>query len=276
MRIAVAQIEPEIAALERNLTVTLDAVERAAAAGADIVVLPELSSSGYVFRSRQEAFDAAEVIGEGPCTRAWAAAAATHSMYIVAGVTERDGDALYNTAVLFGPDGLLAVYRKVHLWDEEALYFEPGNKGFPVVTTPIGRIGMMICYDGWFPESYRALVDQGVDVVCVPTNWVPIPGQKPGQPGMATILTMANAHCNGIIVAAADRVGTERGQDFIGQSVIVDHTGWPLVGPASPIDPELLVADVDVAEARRSRSWGSFNNPVKDRRPEAYATTTTE
>jgi predicted amidohydrolase len=271
MRIAVAQIEPEVTSLDQNLQTCLAAIEDAAARGADVVVLPELCSSGYMFASRDEAFASAEVIGEGPATTAWARAAAAHDMYVVAGVTERSGDALYNSAVLYGPGGLLEVYRKVHLWDEEALYFEPGDRGFPVVATPLGRIGMMICYDGWFPESYRALVDQGVDVVCVPTNWVPIPGQMPGQPGMATILTMANAHCNGVIVAAADRVGSERGQEFIGQSVIVDHTGWPVAGPADRTEVELLVADVDVAAARRGRSWGAFNNPVRDRRPDAYA-----
>lgn len=271
MRIAVAQVEPEVTSREQNLKTSLVAIDQAAERGAHVVVLPELCSSGYMFASREEAYASSEVVGEGPVTIAWARAAATHDMYVVAGVTERAGNALYNSAVLYGPEGLLAVYRKVHLWDEEALYFEPGDLGFPVVATPLGRIGMMICYDGWFPESYRALVDQGVDVVCVPTNWVPIPGQMPGQPGMATILTMANAHCNGVIVAAADRVGTERGQEFIGQSLIVDHTGWPVAGPADRTEPEVLVADVDVAAARRGRSWGAFNNPVRDRRPDAYA-----
>lgn len=88
---------------------------------------------------------------------------------------------------------------------------------------------------------------------------------------MANILTMAAAHSNGLIVAVADRVGTERGQLFIGQSLIVTHTGWPVAGPASYADRCLLVADVDVSEARRSKSWGNFNNPVRDRRPDEYA-----
>lgn len=88
---------------------------------------------------------------------------------------------------------------------------------------------------------------------------------------MATVLTMGAAHSNGLVVAAADRVGVERGQPFIGQSVIVSHTGWPVAGPASSEDPEILIAEVSVADARRSRSWGRFNNPVRDRRPSEYA-----
>ena len=90
---------------------------------------------------------------------------------------------------------------------------------------------------------------------------------------MATILSMASAHSNGVVIAAADRVGVERGQPFIGQSLIVSHTGWPVAGPASPTDPELLMASVDLSDARRSRGWGQFNNPVKDRRMEAYLLT---
>ncbi|ROQ30985.1 putative amidohydrolase [Frondihabitans sp. PhB188] len=270
IRLAVVQYEPEFGNIKTNLHAMETAIRAAAADGAAVVVLPELSNSGYMFASRDEAFSLSEVVGEGPATALWKALAQELHLYIVAGLTERVDASLYNAAILHGPDGYLATYRKVHLWDEEALYFEPGNLGFPVVTTPIGRLGMMICYDGWFPESYRSLALGGVDIVCVPTNWVPIPGQQPGQPGMATILTMANAHSNGVIVAAADRVGTERGQEFIGQSLIVDHTGWPVAGPASLDGSEIILGDVDVAEARRSRAWGAFNNPVKDRRLEAY------
>jgi predicted amidohydrolase len=87
---------------------------------------------------------------------------------------------------------------------------------------------------------------------------------------MATILCQAGAHSNSIVVAAADRIGVERGQQFIGQSVIVSHTGWPLSGPASVDGAELLVADVDLDEARSARRWNSFNDPLRDRRPDAY------
>lgn len=268
--VAVGQIEPVMGDVAANIARTSAAIEEAAARGADVVVLPELCSSGYMFASRDEAYALAETAGDGPATSAWLRLAAEHGVIVVAGFPERDGAALYNAAFLAMPDGSSAVYRKVHLWDEEALYFEPGDVGFPVVRTPHGRIGMLICYDGWFPESYRTLALKGADLVCVPTNWVPIPGQREGERAMATVLTMAAAHSNAIVVAAADRVGVERGQEFIGQSLIVSHTGWPVAGPASATDEALLVAEVDLAEARRSRGWGRFNNPVRDRRPDAY------
>lgn len=268
--VAVGQIEPLFGDVEANLAKTVDAITRASDRGADVIVLPELASSGYMMASREEAFSLAEVAGEGPATTTWKRLAQERGVIVVAGFPERLGRRLYNSAIMCLPDGTHTVYRKVHLWDEEALYFEPGDLGFPVVDTAHGRLGMMICYDGWFPESYRTLASAGVDLVCVPTNWVPIPGQADGQPGMATILSMAAAHSNGIVVAAADRVGVERGQEFIGQSLVVSHTGWPVAGPASPRDEELLVVDVDLADARRSRAWGRFNNPVRDRREDAY------
>jgi len=270
MRVAVGQVEPVFGDVAANITMTERVIREAAGQGADLVLLPELVSSGYMMSSREEAFGLAERAGEGPATSAWKELAAELGVIVVAGFPERDAGRLFNASILCLPDGSHTVYRKVHLWDEEALYFEPGDLGFGVVDTRFGRLGMMICYDGWFPESYRSLVMQGVDLVCVPTNWVPIPGQAEGQPGMATILTMGAAHSNGIIVAAADRVGVERGQEFIGQSLIVSHTGWPVAGPAAPTGSALLIADVDIAAARRSRAWGAFNHPVRDRRPESY------
>lgn len=270
MRVAVGQVEPAFGDVDANVALTESVIREAAAKGADVVVLPELVSSGYMMASRDEAFGLAEVAGAGPATIAWKSLAAELGVIVVAGFPEREGSRLFNAAILCLPDGQHTVYRKVHLWDEEALFFEPGDLGFPIVDTRFGRLGMMICYDGWFPESYRALALQGVDLVCVPTNWVPIPGQAVGQSGMATILTMGAAHANGIVVAAADRVGVERGQEFIGQSLIVSHTGWPVAGPAPATGSALLVADIDLAATRRSRAWGAFNNPVRDRRPEAY------
>ena len=99
---------------------------------------------------------------------------------------------------------------------------------------------MAICYDGWFPETYRLAAVQGADIVCVPTNWVPMPAQPDDRPAMATTLTMAAAHSNGMAIACANRIGTERGQPFIGQSLIVGGDGWPVAGPASSDCEEIL------------------------------------
>jgi N-carbamoylputrescine amidase len=270
IKIACVQMRPVIGEVRGNVAHGIDLIERAAAQGAKLVVLPELSNSGYMFKSREEAFAAAEPIPSGPTVKAWCEVAAKHRLHLVAGICERDGDKLYNSAVLIGPSGYIGTFRKVHLWNEENLYFEPGDLGFPVFHTAIGRIGMAICYDGWFPESFRLSALQGADIVCVPTNWVPIPGQAEGREAMANILAMAAAHSNSIYIACADRVGTERGQPFEGQSVIVSFTGWPVAGPASRDEEEILVAEVALGEARRARNWNAFNQVLRDRRSDIY------
>jgi predicted amidohydrolase len=268
--VACVQMQPRFGDVAGNLAYSVELIEQAAARGANLVVLPELANTGYVFKSRQEAFQLAEEIPAGPTVAAWSACAALVYLHLVCGITERQGAKLYNSAVVIGPSGYIGTYRKVHLWNEENLYFEPGDLGFPVFHTPIGRIGVAICYDGWFPETYRLLALQGADIVCVPTNWVPIPGQAEGREAMANILAMAAAHSNSLFIACADRVGTERGQPFEGQSLIVSYSGWPVAGPASRDKEEIVMAEVDLGEARRRRNWNAFNQVLRDRRADIY------
>jgi N-carbamoylputrescine amidase len=268
--VACIQMQPTFGNVAANVAHSLELIDRAAARGANLVVLPELANTGYMFASREEAFGLAEQIPGGPSVAAWAERAARHGMYIVAGITERSGPDLHNSAVVIGPEGYIGKFRKVHLWNEENLFFEPGDLGFPVFHTPIGRIGVAICYDGWFPETFRLCALQGADIVCVPTNWVPIPGQAEGRQAMANILAMAAAHSNSIFIACADRVGVERGQPFEGQSLIVSYTGWPVVGPASRDAEDILIAEVDLGEARRKRNWNAFNQVLRDRRVDVY------
>jgi predicted amidohydrolase len=270
IKIACIQMQPTIGNVEANVAHSIALIDRAVGLGARLVVLPELCNSGYMFQSREEAFAASEPVPAGPTVRAWSETAARHKLHLVAGICERDGAKLFNSAVLIGPAGYIGTFRKIHLWNEENLYFEPGDLGFPVFHTAIGRIGMAICYDGWFPEAYRLCALQGADIVCVPTNWVPIPGQAEGREAMANILAMAAAHSNSIYIACADRVGTERGQPFEGQSLIVGYTGWPVAGPASRDREEILVAEVALGEARRARNWNAFNQVLRDRRSDLY------
>lgn len=264
-------MEPRFGDVAANVAHALDLITRAADDGAQIVVLPELCNTGYMFATREEAFSLAETIADGPTVRAFSQIAAARGLHLVAGLTERDGDRLFNSAVVIGPQGVIGTYRKLHLWGDEHLFFERGDLGLPVFHTPFGRIGAIICYDGWFPETYRLLALQGADLVCVPTNWVPIPGQAKGREAMANILAMGAAHSNSIVIACADRVGTERGQPFIGQSLIVSHTGWPVGGPASADAEEILTAEVDLGAARRARNWNAFNQVLRDRRTDVYA-----
>lgn len=270
VRVACIQMEPSFGETAANVAHSLDLIEKAADAGAQLLVLPELANTGYVFETRAEALALAEPVPGGPTTDAWVEVAARRNLHIVAGITEREGNALYNSAVVIGPQGYIGTYRKMHLWGAENLFFEPGNNGFPVFHTAIGRIGVAICYDGWFPETYRLQALQGADIVCVPTNWVPIPGQQDGREAMATVLSMAAAHTNSMYIACADRIGTERGQPFEGQSVIVSYTGWPVAGPASRAGEETVIAEIDLGAAREKRNWNAFNQVLRDRRTDVY------
>jgi predicted amidohydrolase len=270
VKIACAQMEPFVGKKAANLRRSIEMIEEAASNGASLVVLPELCNSGYVFETREEAFALSEEVPGGPTSGAWSEVASKHGLHIVAGINEREGDVLYNSSVVIGPQGYVGTFRKVHLWNEENLFFEPGNLGFPVFKTPIGRIGTFICYDGWFPESYRLCALQGADIVCIPTNWVPIPGQDNDREAMANILVMAAAHSNSVFIAAADRVGNERAQPFIGQSLIVSYTGWPIAGPASVDKEEIIYAEANLADARRKRNWNEYNQVLRDRRSDVY------
>lgn len=268
--VACIQMEPLVGGKRENVARSVHYIEEAAKNGASLVVLPELANTGYVFADREEAFALAEDLPGGETARAWADAAYRLGVYVVAGIAERDGERLYNSAIFMGPSGFVGVYRKLHLWDRENLFFEPGNRGVPVFDTSLGRISIAICYDGWFPEVYRLAAAQGADVVCVPTNWVPMPWQPADRPAMATILTTAAAHSNGLMIACANRVGLERGQPFIGQSLIVGGDGWPLAGPASADCEEILYAAIDLPRIRSARTLNTFNHLLRDRRTDVF------
>ncbi|MFC0401280.1 nitrilase family protein [Paraburkholderia rhizosphaerae] len=270
LSVACIQMQPEVGAKSRNVAHAIELIEQAHARGARLIVLPELCNSGYVFESREEAFALSEPLDDGDTIGAWASVAARLNVTLVAGYAERDGDVLYNSAAIIGPRHVLGNYRKLHLWGDENLYFEPGNLGVPVFATPFGRVACAICYDIWFPEVFRLAANGGADILCVPTNWVPMPAQPDGLPVMANLLAMTGAHSNGLFVAAADRVGQERGQPFLGRSVIVDAHGWPVAGPASATEETILLAEVNLADARRHRQLNAFNHVLRDRRPDVY------
>lgn len=270
LAVASIQMEPRVGRKGESLAHSVDLIERAAAQGANLVVLPELANTGYVFASRAEALALAESVPDGSCTQVWMDVARRCNVHIVAGIAERAGDRLYNTAVVLGPQGYLGTYRKLHLWGDENVFFEPGDRGLPVFDTEWGRLGVLICYDGWFPETYRLLAMQDVDIVAMPTNWVPMGGQPADRPAMANTLAMANAHSNALSIVCACRTGTERGQPFIGQSLIVGAEGWPLAGPASVHAEEILHASIELEDARRKRRLSAFNHVLCDRRTDIY------
>lgn len=268
--IACIQFAPTIGAVEANLDAIETRLREAQAKGATLIVLPELADSGYVFDSREELAALAQPIPEGDSAQRLIGLARELGLHIVAGLAEADRRLFFNSALLCGPDGYIGRYRKLHLWDRENLFFAKGDLGLPVFDTPLGRIGVAICYDGWFPETFRQLAFKGAEVICIPTNWVPMPDQDPEAEAMANILHKAAAHSNGLFIACADRVGVERGQPFIGQSLILDATGWPLAGPASRQEEAILYATITPGALADKRRLNEFNDIFGDRRSDVY------
>lgn len=272
VKVAVVQHNPQvgIANKRKNVVRTLQYLRQASQAGADLVVFPELANTGYAFHSMEEAYEHAEDVADGWTISLWKEAAKTYRCHICAGFAEKDRDKLYNSTALIGPDGLIGTYRKTHLWDKEKLIFAPGNAGLPVYDTEIGRIGMAICWDAWFPETYRILGIQGADIVCASNNFSHTPDTTYDHNGisMAVYLMMSHAHMNGFYVAAANRVGTERGERFIGGSVITGPQGWP-IAIATPDDEALLLAELDLAESRKT-AWSPYSDLYGDRRVDLY------
>lgn len=268
--IASIQFQPHFGAVDSNLDSIERLIRSAAGQSANLIVLPELADSGYMFESSAELSEIADTVPAGKSARLLIRLGKELGVYIVCGLAERDGDQYFNTALLCGPDGYIGKYRKLHLWNREHLVFQPGNLGLPVFDTAIGRIGLAICYDGWFPETFRVLALKGAQLVGVPTNWVPMAGQAPGDEPIANTLLKAAAHSNGIYIAAADRIGTERNQLFIGHSLIVGANGLPLAGPASPHEEDIILATATLGLVESFRTLNPYNNVLGDRREDVY------
>jgi 5-aminopentanamidase len=242
MRVAVAQIDPKLAERERNLDVCLARLEEAGAQGAELLVLPECAIPGYMFESAEEALPYAEEI-PGPSTEVLEDACRRLGAHVVCGLLECDGDRLHNAAVLVGPDGLIGSYRKTHLpFLGVDRFVTPGDE-LPVWDTPLGRIGVEICYDLRFPEVTRTLALRGADIVCHPTNF-PVAARVQTE-----LITVARAAENRIFLLTANRCGQERWAEFCGHSQIVDPYGTRLAETGAAGEA-LLVADVEIEKAR--------------------------
>ncbi len=265
MNVAFLQYNPAYLAVAANLDrveALLDGLD------ADLVVLPELFASGYFFRSRDDLAQVAEAVPDGPTTRRLVRWAQDHDAVFVAGLPERAGDACYNSAVVVTPQGYLGVYRKVHLFYQEKTLFTPGDSGFRVFDvadrggTPY-RLGVMICFDWYFPESARSLALQGADVIAHPSNLV-----RPDCPRAMPIRALENH----VFTVTANRYGQEESGGevltFIGQSEICDPRGTVL--RKAPKHGDCVgVAAIDPAAAR-DRQLTRHNHLFEDRRPEVY------
>jgi len=244
-----------------NLHKAIDAIKDI---NADLIVLPEFFNSGYQFVSNDEVADLSEPVPNGDTTTALANLSSEKKMYIVAGLPERDGDNFYNSAILTGPEGYIGLYRKTHLFFEEKLFFTPGDTGFKVWDTKVGRIGIMICFDWFFPESMRTLALIGADIVAHPSNLV-----LPYCPHAMPFRCLENK----IFAITANRIGTECRKEnqplrFIGMSQISSPQG-NILFRASEDKEELHIVDIE-PEISKIKSINPYNDLFKDRRPEFY------
>jgi predicted amidohydrolase len=265
--VACCQLAPVLGDLAGNRDLTADAVTRAAAAGASVIVLPELVSSGYVFESRAEARSHAEP-PDGATVSLWMRLSAELGVVIVAGFCEAAGEQVHNSAALVDGGALLGVYRKAHLWDRERLWFTPGREAPLVAPTRFGRLGVMICYDLEFPEWARLPALDGAQLLCAPVNWPWVP-RPAGERPVEFVRVQADAGVNRMFVAACDRAGAERGVEWVSGSVIVDADGWPLAYATPDAGVVTIMAECRLGDAL-NKGVGGLSDIHADRRPQLY------
>ena len=259
MKVGYVQFEPIFGDKDRNLKAILRLLEEGVDQGAELLVLPELCNTGYVFRSWKELEALSEDIPNGRTTQTLIRFAEESSLYIVAGLCEKADGRYYNSAALVGPEGFIANYRKTHLFNEENLWFSKGDAPFQVYNTSKVRIGIMICFDWFFPEVIRILALKGAQILCHPSNLI-LPYCQEALLGAAVQ--------NRVFIITANRMGTERGVEFTGMSQIVDPNMKVLARSEKDADVKIVEIDPRVADSKRINK---YNDLWLDRRGDLYS-----
>jgi len=258
MKVAVVQTDPVFGEVTANVR---SALALMATVSADLYILPELFNTGYNFVNKQEVVALAEDAHGNTCEQI-SEFAEKQSCYVVYGFAESDGP-VYNSAALVGPEGLIGLYRKIHLYSRENIMFAPGDLGFPVFDLPFGKLGMMVCFDWIYPESARSLMLKGAQIIAHPSNLV-----LPHCPDAMVTRCLENR----VYAATANRTGREdRGGialSYIGKSEIVSPRGEILARMGSD-ETGVAVADVDLTVAM-SKKINEFNDLASGRRPSQY------
>lgn len=270
--VALEQIPVRAGEVAQNLETVLARSRSALGAGADVVVLPELATTGYVV-DPEEVARLAEPL-DGPSVDAITALAREHAGLIAMGMCERDGDAFFNTVVVVDGDGPVLHYRKLHLFDAEQVAYTPGDLGLPVAQTPYGVLGVCICYDLRFVEVLRALSLRGAELVLAPAAWVGGFDSTVPQVGATRHVdgVIAQANLDQVAVVAVSQVAgaSHGGPPTLGGSVAVDAYGDLLAGPLSRSEPDAALATVDLDSVRAARVRGERIRPRIDRRTDVY------
>jgi predicted amidohydrolase len=259
MKIGYVQFNPVFGQIDKNLTKIEKLIGRRQA---DILVLPELCTTGYNFISKKEAYSLSETIN-GRSIRFLKRLSKQSGVNLVAGFCERSGNKTYNSSILIRPNGKTDLYRKTHLFSQEKKWFAPGNSGFKVFSTGKIKIGMMICFDWLFPEAARSLALQGAQVICHPANLV-----LPYCPGSMPVRALENR----IFTVTANRIGRENrgGLDlkFIGQSIVAGPD-FKVLSKAGTKEETVSIIEIDPLRAL-NKSINGLNDIFKDRQPIYY------
>ena len=263
LRLAATSPEVLLGDVDGNLQRIRVALQAAVARGAQLIVLPELATSGYVFADRDEAAGAS-IPRDHP---GWAdlASALPPQVVAVVGYAERAGTQLFNSAAVLTGEERIGDYRKAHLWGAEAALFKRGPDAGALFDTPLGRLGVAICYDNEFPEVPRRLALAGADVLALPVNWPLLP-RPDGEHPPETIQAMAAARSSRLATVIADRSGAERGVAWTGGTAVIDEDGWV----AALADESGTALATLTLRSPGDKSLPPHNDLFGDRRPELY------
>ena len=261
MRVGFIQSNPVFGEVEYNLSKVESLLTQYTA---DLMILPELFSTGYHFLNQKEVLKLSEPIPEGPTTQTLIRICDKNQISIIAGIAERNENRSYNSAVVIGPNGYLGKYRKIHLFGTEKSCFDQGDLPLKIFNIGAARVGVMICFDWRFPETARTLALGGADLIAHPSNLV-----LPHCPQAIITRCLENR----IFVVTANRVGTEERipgntLNFIGQSQVVDPDG-NILYRASENGEETKIIDINI-EISRNKSINSGDDLFTDRRPDLY------
>ena len=267
IRVAGVHMDPQIAMPVHNLGKIFDSIQTAAEKGVNLVVFPECALTGYCFDDLKEAKEYAKPI-PGILTELLRKYCSDYNVHIIVGFLELDQSRIYNSAAFVSPNGLIASYRKIHLpYLGIDRFLSKGDQPFGVYPSEIGQIGINICYDAAFPESGRIMMLQEAELIVLPTNW-PVGAECNPQ-----FVINTRAFENRVNYMAINRVGTERGTQFIGQSKIIDFQGHT-VAEGDSSSEEIIYGDLDLLGAREKHIVNIAKvyelDRLKDRRVEFY------
>lgn len=259
---AAVEVDIQLGDVDSNLQSIYDGMDRAARAGAKLIVLPELATSGFV--ENQDVARSTAMPANDPRLTSIARVLPSGVVGVVGFCENADG-VWYNSALIVTAQGALHHYRKTHLWGMERHVFEPGQTPPCVVDTPVGRLGLAICYDNEFPEVPRGLAIAGAEVLALPVNW-PLVDRPAGEHAPETIQAMAAARSSRLATVIADRRGSENGIEWTGGTAVISSDGWIQATPVSG----MALAEVELPRAGFKRI-GELNDLFADRRPELYS-----